>query len=240
MLDEVLEFDEEKYEDLVTDFLTLEQYLITASNLDNLNLSSKIDNDKVNCDTILTTIEINQMIADIECLDNNSSEYKKALEILRYNEAEINKWISKNGQRLVNQMGVIVAKTKLAESCNLDASDYEKFSIFDLVGGTFTTTKVKYSNDNSEFCYTISELTNKDENSAILSDLIEALDDNRNYEPPTADTYNKSSYRKLERMIVLIKKTMCAKYQKENNQIIPIKTKNEVIKTYEKVKESFK
>lgn len=41
-------------------------------------------------------------------------------------------------------------------------------------------------------------------------------------------------------MIVLIKKTMCSKYQKENNQIIPIKTKNEVIKTYEKVKESFK
>lgn len=240
LLDEILELDEEKYEDLVTDFLTLEQYLITASKLDNLNLSSKIDNDKVNCDTILTTIEINQMIADIECLDNNSSEYKKALEILRYNEAEINKWISKNGQRLVNQMGVIVAKTKLAESCNLDASEYEKFSIFDLVGGTFTTTKVKYSSDNSEFCYTISESTNKDENSAILSDLIEALDDNRNYEPPTADTYNKSSYRKLERMIVLIKKTICSKYQKENNQIIPIKTKNEVIKTYEKVKESFK
>lgn len=40
LLDEVLEFDEEKYEDLVTDFLTLEQYLITASKLDNLNLSS--------------------------------------------------------------------------------------------------------------------------------------------------------------------------------------------------------
>lgn len=240
LLDEVLELDEEKYKDLVTDFLTLEQYLITASKLDKLNLSSKIDNDKVKCDTVLTTIEINQMISDIEYLDNNSNEYKITIEELRLNEAEINKWISKNGQRIVNQMGVLVVKTKLIESCNLDVADYNNFSIFDSVGGIFTHTSVKYSKDNSEFNYMIREVTSEDVSSSSLSELIEELDDNRNYKQKKEDTYNPRLCKNLREMIVLIKETICSKYHKEYDYIIPTISEEAVGKTYQKVQDSFK
>lgn len=242
LLDEVLELDEEKYKDLVTEFLTLEQYLITASKLDKLNLSSKKDDGKVKCDTVLTTIEINQMISDIEYLDNNSSEYKNAAEVLKYNEAEINKWISKNGQRIVNQMGVLVAKTKLIESCNLDLADYNNFSIFDSVGGIFTSTSVKYSKDNSEFNYIIREVTSEDVSSSSLSELIEELDDNRNYKQKkkNTDMYNPSLCKNLREMIVLIKETICSKYHKEDDYIIPTISKEAVGKTYQKVQDSFK
>lgn len=233
LLDEVIKNG--GYSNLVSDFTVLEQYLITTSKLDNLDLDSKLDDSKVKCDTILTTTDINQMIANIESLDVNSEEYKKALEILKYNEGILNKWISENGYRIVSQMGSLVVKAKLAEACNLDESSYNSFSIFDNVGSVLRKTYVKHNTNGIETTYTISRNSEDGSDNFSIDSLIKDCYHNQSEERKSSTEYNSTLCNDLLKSISLIKRTMCSNYIKNENTIYARKNSEVVVEDMDKM-----